>query len=84
MKEKNKSQTERTSLALLDFKIYYFLISRNSNFQVTVIKTVWYGCDPKIYKQQMLERVWRRGNPLTLLVGMQTSTTAMENSVEMP
>ena len=30
----------------------------------------------------MLERVCRKGNPLTLLVGMQTSTAAMENSVE--
>ena len=30
------------------------------------------GCDPKVYKQYMLERVWRKGNPLTLLVGMQT------------
>jgi len=32
----------------------------------------------------MLERVWRKGNPLTLLEGMQTSTTTMENSVEIP
>ena len=24
----------------------------------------------KIYKQQMLERMWRKGNPLLLLVGM--------------
>ena len=32
----------------------------------------------------MLERVWRKGNPLTLLVGMQTSTAAMENSVGIP
>ena len=30
----------------------------------------------------MLERVWRKGNPLTLLVGMQTGTATMENSVE--
>ena len=30
----------------------------------------------------MLERVWRIGNPLTLLVGMQTSTATMENSVK--
>ena len=37
------------------------------------------GCDPKVYKQYMLERVWRKGNPLTLLVGMQTSTATMEN-----
>ena len=32
----------------------------------------------------MLERVRRKGNPLTLLVGMQTSTPTMENSVEIP
>ena len=30
----------------------------------------------------MLEKAWRKGNPLTLLVGMQTSTATMENSVE--
>ena len=29
-------------------------------------------------------KCWRKGNPLTLLVGMQTSTAAMENSVEIP
>ena len=40
------------------------------------------GCDPKVYKQQTLERVWRKGNPLTLFVGMQTSTATLENSVE--
>ena len=32
----------------------------------------------------MLERVQRKGNPIPLLVGMQTSTAAMENSVEIP
>ena len=32
----------------------------------------------------MLERVWRKGNSLTLLVGKQTSTATMENSVEIP
>ena len=32
----------------------------------------------------MLERVWRKANPLTMLVGMQTSTATMENSVEVP
>ena len=32
----------------------------------------------------MLERMWRKGNLLTLLVGMQTSTATMENSVEIP
>ena len=29
----------------------------------------------------MLESVWRKGNPLTLLMGMQTSAATMENSV---
>ena len=28
----------------------------------------------------MLERVWRKGNPLALLVGMQIDTATMENS----
>ena len=32
----------------------------------------------------MQERVWRKGNPLTLLVGMQTSTATEEKSVEIP
>ena len=32
----------------------------------------------------MLERVWRKGNTLTLLVGIHTSTATLENSVEIP
>ena len=32
----------------------------------------------------MLERVWRKGNPPTLLVGMETGTTTMENRMEVP
>ena len=32
----------------------------------------------------MLERVWRKGSPLTLLVGMQTSTATTGNSAEVP
>ena len=32
----------------------------------------------------MLERVWRKGNPLTLLVGMQIGIASMENSMEIP
>ena len=30
----------------------------------------------------MLERVWRKGNPLALLVGMYIDTATMENSME--
>ena len=32
--------------------------------------------------EQMMESVWKKGNPLTLLVGMQTSAATMENNVE--
>ena len=38
----------------------------------------------KNLQKEMLERVWRVGNPLRLLGGMQTRTTTMENSVEIP
>ena len=30
----------------------------------------------------MLERMWRKGNPHTLLVGKQTGAATMENSME--
>ena len=32
----------------------------------------------------MLARLWEKGNPNTLLVGMQTSAAAVENSMEFP
>ena len=32
----------------------------------------------------MLERVWRKGNPLTLLVAMQTCAATTENGMEVP
>ena len=38
----------------------------------------------RMYKQQMLERVWRKGNPLALLVEMSIDTATMENSMEVP
>ena len=41
-------------------------------------------CYPNVYKQLKLERVRRKGNPLTLLVGMQTSTATMEKSMDIP
>ena len=34
--------------------------------------------------QQMLERLWRKGNPSALLVGMQTGATTTEKSMEFP
>ena len=32
----------------------------------------------------MLERMWRKGNPRALLVGMQTGEATVENSMELP
>ena len=32
----------------------------------------------------MLERVWSKGNPPTLSVGMQIDTSTMENGTEVP
>ena len=41
------------------------------------------GHHQKVYKQKMLERVSRKGNPPSQLVGI-TGTVTMENSVESP
>ena len=35
-------------------------------------------------KQQVLARLWRKGNPSALLVGMQTGAATLENSMEFP
>ena len=35
-------------------------------------------------KQQLLERMWGKGVPPTLLVGMQVGAATLENSVEVP
>ena len=32
----------------------------------------------------MLEKLWRKGNPSTLLVGMQTGAAEVEKSMEFP
>ena len=32
----------------------------------------------------MLAKIWRNGNPLALLVGMQTGAATLENSTEVP
>ena len=55
----------------------------NQNHNEVPSHTSQNGCYQKVYKQ-MVERVWRKGNPLTLLMGMQTSTATVKNSVEIP
>ena len=63
---------------------WHYQRNANQNLNEVPLHASQDGCYPKVYKQQMLERVWRKGNPLTLLVGMQTSTAAVEKSVEIP
>ena len=63
--------------------ITHYQRNANQNHNEVPLHVSQDGCYPKVYKQQMLERE-RKGNPLILLVGMQTSTAAMENSVEIP
>ena len=48
---------------------YHYMPVRMAAIQKSTSNKCWRG-------------VWRKGNPLTLLVGMQTSTATMENSVE--
>ena len=63
--------------------ITHYQKNANQNHNEVPFHASQNGCYPKVYKQ-MLERVWRKGNPLTLLVGMQSSSATMENSVEIP
>ena len=37
-----------------------------------------------INKQQVLERMWRIGNPSALFVGMKTGAATVENTMEFP
>ena len=50
---------------------YHFTPVRMAAIQKSTRNKCWRGCAEK-------------GDPLTLLVGMQTSTATMENSVEIP
>ena len=38
----------------------------------------------KQINKQVLARLWRKGNPSALLVGMQTGAATVENSMEFP
>ena len=46
--------------------------------------TVETGHHKQSNKQQVLERLWRKGNPSALLVGMKTGAAIVENSMEFP
>ena len=64
--------------------ITHYQRNANQNYSEVPSHASQNGCYQKVYKQEMLQRVQKKGNPLTLFVGMKTSTATMENSVEIP
>ena len=63
------------------------LINREMQIKTTMryhLTLVRMAAIKKSTNKKMLERMRKKVNPLTLLVGMQTSTATMENSVEIP
>ena len=66
------------------FNITHYQRNANQNHNEVLSHAVQNGCHQNVYKQYILERMWRKGNPLMLLVGIQTSTATIENSVKIP
>ena len=67
------------SLAIREMKI-----KTTMRYHFTPLHTDKNGHHKQINKQQVLARLWRKGKPSTLLVGMQTCTATVENSMEFP
>ena len=53
----------------------------NQNHNERPLQTSQNGHHKQINKQ-VLERMWRKGNPSSLLVGMQIGAATVENSIE--
>ena len=56
----------------------------HSNHNEIPLHTGQKGHHKQINKQQVLVKLWRKGNPSALLVGMQTGAATVENSMEFP
>ena len=59
----------------------HFRGNANQNYNEISPHTGQNGHHQKVYKQQMLKRVWKKGNPLALLVGMQIDKATMKDSM---
>ena len=42
------------------------------------------GCHQKVYKEQVLTRMWRKGTPCTMLSGMEIDAATVENRMKAP
>ena len=69
---------KRCSISLIHWR------NANRNYNELSLHTDQNGHHHKIWKQEMPERLWSKGNPLALLVGMWIDTAAMENSMGVP
>ena len=68
----NSSSSNRGCHPAISPSVFPFSFCRNANQNHNEVPfhASQNGCYSKVYKQQVLERVWRKGNPFTLLVGM--------------
>ena len=56
----------------------------NQNCDEVPLDTGQTGHDQQVHKHQILDRVWGKGSPPTLLEGIQIGVAIIENSVEFP
>ena len=64
------------------FHITNYQGNANQNRNKISPHTCQNGYHQNEHKQQMLVRVWRKGNPCTLLVEMHIGTATVENSID--
>ena len=56
----------------------------NQNYSEVLPHTTQNDHHYKVYRKQILERVWKKGNLPTLLARMKAGAAIMENSMEVP
>ena len=66
------------------FNITQYWRNANQNYNEISPHTSQNGPIKKSTNNKTLERVWRKGNTLALLVGMYTDTATVEDSMEIP
>ena len=66
------------------FNITHCQRNTNQNYKKVSSHNCQNGENQQHKKQQVLVRMWRKENPLALLVGMQTGAATLGNSVEVP
>ena len=64
------------------FNIAHGKKNANQVYSEVSSQTHQHGHHQKVYKEQMLQRVWRKRNPPALLVGMEFGAAIVDNSLE--